>query len=161
MCVAKERFRSQLGALVCSNRKKIEQGVCESRARNTRRPYNARAKMLGWIARLFFETPKTNYLQRQLRSKSALENPKMDVQSDAGKPKNDKKSTKFRSRALWGARDRSGDGAGTCWGRLWGANKPPRDRSWVARSGPRACGKRPKAFPGRSRDAPGRPRSSA
>ena len=66
-----------------------------------------------------------------------------------------------RSRALWGARDRSGDGAGTCWGRLWGANKPPRDRSWVARSGPRACGKRPKAFPGRSRDAPGRPRSSA
>ena len=128
--------------------KKNKQGVFESRARNTKRPYNARAKMLGWIARLFFETPKANHLRRQLRSKSALEKPKMDVHSGPGGPKNDKKSTKFRSRALWDAQDRSGDGAGTCWGGRWGAEKPPQDRFWGARGWPRARGKRLKAFQG-------------
>ena len=44
-------------------------------------------------------------------------------------------------------------------GRLWGAKKPPRDRSWGVRAGPGAPGNQPKASPGRSWDAPGRLRS--
>ena len=140
---------------------KIEQGVCERHARSTRRPYHARAKRRGWIARLLFETPKTNHLRRQVRSKSALENPKMDVRSGLGKPKNDKKSTKFRSRALSGALGRLGplwgrrrDLLGTALGRQQAAPGPISGRPKRAKSAREASKSLPRPIPRRPRTTP-------
>ena len=44
---------------------------------------------------------------------------------------------------------------GMRWGRAREAPKPGRERSWDAPGEPRAAGRRPRASPGRSQDAPG------
>ena len=109
----------------------------------------------------FFETPKANHLRRQLRSKSALENPKMDVRSGPGKPKNNQKSTKFRSRALSGALGRSGplwgrrrDVLGTALRRQQAALGPILGRPGRAKSAREASKSLPGPVPRRPRTTP-------
>ena len=101
-------YFSKLGGLACSHRKKIEQGDFESRARNTKRPHNAHAKMPGWVAQLFLEIPKAKHHRSLKRSKSAPEKPKMDVPGGPSDPKIDENSTKCCSGALQAALGRSG-----------------------------------------------------
>ena len=143
--------------------KKIEQGDFESRARNTKRPHNAHAKMPGWAAHLFLEIPKAKHHRLQQRSKSAPEKPKMNVPGGPSDPQIDDNSIKCCSGALQAALGRSGfcrERAGTrserpldaklgCLGRHVG-----RLGRHVGRVGRQVDG------PGRSQDAPKRTRST-
>ena len=125
-------------------------GHCERRARSTGRLHNARAKSVGEDHTTLFgdsdfvassqtarkKIDEKAFGNRQNPRRMAPKSPKKSISGRLGRPK------RFRGR-VW-----------TCSGRFLDTQMLPQSRSWGAPGGPRAARRRPKASPGRPRDAP-------